>query len=53
MRLRADFLGEAATPGKIRRATLQEMQTLVGQGLALARGRDEIAGQRCQTDLHA
>jgi signal transduction histidine kinase len=29
------------------------MQTLVKQGLALARGRDEIGKQRCQTDLHA
>jgi hypothetical protein len=29
------------------------LQTLVKQGLALARGRDEIRKQRRQTDLYA
>ena len=52
MRLRADFLGDSDTKEKLQ-GDLQEMQTLVKQGLALARGRDEISGQRCQTDLHA
>jgi signal transduction histidine kinase len=52
MRLRADFLGDSDAREKLQ-GDLQEMQTLVKQGLALARGRDEIAGQRCQTDLHA
>jgi len=52
MRLRADFLGDGDAREKLQ-GDLQEMQTLVKQGLALARGRDEIAGQRCQTDLHA
>jgi signal transduction histidine kinase len=52
MRLRADFLGDRDAKEKLQ-GDLQEMQTLVKQGLALARGRDEIAGQRCQTDLHA
>ena len=52
MRLRADFLGDSDAREKLQ-GDLQEMQTLVKQGLALARGRDEIAAQRCQTDLHA
>jgi len=52
MRLRADFLGDSDAKEKLQ-GDLQEMQTLVKQGLALARGRDEIGGQRCQTDLHA
>jgi signal transduction histidine kinase len=52
MRLRADFLGDSDAKEKLQ-GDLQEMQTLVKQGLALARGRDEIGGQRCQTDLYA
>jgi signal transduction histidine kinase len=52
MRLRADFLGDSDAREKLQ-GDLQEMQTLVKQGLALARGRDEIGKQRCQTDLHA
>ncbi len=52
MRLRADFLGDSDAKEKLQ-GDLQEMQTLVKQGLALARGRDEIREQRCQTDLHA
>ena len=52
MRLRADFLGDSDAKEKLQ-GDLQEMQTLVKQGLALARGRDEIGKQRCQTDLHA
>jgi signal transduction histidine kinase len=52
MRLRADFLGDRDAREKLQ-GDLQEMQTLVKQGLALARGRDEIGKQRCQTDLHA
>jgi signal transduction histidine kinase len=52
MRLRADFLGDHDAKEKLQ-GDLQEMQTLVKQGLALARGRDEIGGQRCQTDLYA
>jgi signal transduction histidine kinase len=52
MRLRADFLGDSDAREKLQ-GDLQEMQTLVKQGLALARGRDEIGEQRCQTDLHA
>jgi signal transduction histidine kinase len=52
MRLRADFLGDSDARDKLQ-GDLQEMQTLVKQGLALARGRDEIGKQRCQTDLHA
>ena len=52
MRLRADFLSESDAKEKLQ-GDLQEMQTLVKQGLALARGRDEIGEQRCQTDLHA
>ncbi len=52
MRLRADFLGDSDAKEKLQ-GDLQEMQTLVKQGLALARGRDEISEQRCQTDLHA
>jgi signal transduction histidine kinase len=52
MRLRADFLGDSDAREKLQ-GDLQEMQELVKQGLALARGRDEICEQRCQTDLHA
>ena len=52
MRLRADFLGDGDAKEKLQ-GDLQEMQTLVKQGLALARGRDEISAQRCQTDLYA
>ena len=52
MRLRADFLGDSDAKEKLQ-GDLQEMQTLVKQGLALAHGRDEIGKQRCQTDLHA
>ncbi len=52
MRLRADFLGDSDTKEKLQ-GDLQEMQTLVKEGLALARGRDAIREQRCQTDLHA
>jgi signal transduction histidine kinase len=52
MRLRADFLGDGDAKEKLQ-GDLQEMQTLVKQGLALARWRDEVGGQRCQTDLHA
>jgi signal transduction histidine kinase len=52
MRLRADFLGDSDTKEKLQ-GDLQEMQTLVKQGLALARWRDEVGKQRCQTDLHA
>jgi signal transduction histidine kinase len=52
MRLRADFLGDSDAKEKLQ-GDLQEMQTLVKQGLALARGRDEIGEQRCQTDLYA
>jgi signal transduction histidine kinase len=52
MRLRADFLGDSDAREKLQ-GDLQEMQTLVKQGLALARGRDEIGKQRCQTDLYA
>jgi signal transduction histidine kinase len=52
MRLRADFLYDSDAGEKLQ-GDLQEMQTLVKQGLALARWRDEVGGQRCQTDLHA
>jgi len=52
MRLRADFLGDSDAKEKLQ-GDLQEMQTLVKQGLALARWRDEVGKQRCQTDLHA
>jgi signal transduction histidine kinase len=52
MRLRADFLGDSDAREKLQ-GDLQEMQTLVKQGLALARGRDEIGKQLCQTDLYA
>ncbi len=52
MRLRADFLGDGDAKEKLQ-GDLQEMQELVKQGLALARGRDEIREQRCQTDLYA
>ncbi len=52
MRLRADFLGDGDAGEKLQ-GDLQEMQTLVKQGLALARWRDEVGEQRCQTDLHA
>jgi signal transduction histidine kinase len=52
MRLRADFLGDSDAKEKLQ-GDLQEMQTLVKQGLALARGRDEIGKRLCQTDLYA
>jgi signal transduction histidine kinase len=52
MRLRADFLYDSDAKEKLQ-GDLQEMQTLVKQGLALARWRDDIGKQRCQTDLHA
>ena len=52
MRLRTDFLGDSDAKEKLQ-GDLQEMQTLVEQGLALARGRDAIGEQRCQTDLYA
>jgi signal transduction histidine kinase len=52
MRLRADFLGDSDAKEKLQ-GDLQEMQTLVKEGLALARGRDEVGKQRCQTDLYA
>jgi signal transduction histidine kinase len=52
MRLRADFLGDSDAKEKLQ-GDLQEMQTLVKQGLALAHGRDELGEQRCQTDLYA
>jgi signal transduction histidine kinase len=52
MRLRADFLGDSDAKEKLQ-GDLQEMQTLVKEGLALARGRDEVGTQRCQTDLYA
>ena len=52
MRLRADFLGDSDAREKLQ-GDLQEMQTLVKQGLALARGRDELGRQLCQTDLYA
>ena len=41
MRLRADFLGDSAAKYKLQ-GDLQEMQTLVKQGLALAREYDGI-----------
>src|SRR6201996_2077414 len=52
MQLRADFLGESDAKEKLQ-GDLPEMQTLVRQGLALARGRDAIGEQRSQTDLYA
>jgi signal transduction histidine kinase len=52
MRLRADFLGDGDAKEKLQ-GDLQEMQTLVKQGLALARWRDEVGERRCQTDLYA
>jgi signal transduction histidine kinase len=52
MRLRADFVGDSDAREKLQ-GDLQEMQTLVKQGLELARGHDDIREQRCQTDLHA
>ncbi|MEH2551960.1 signal transduction histidine kinase [Bradyrhizobium sp. AZCC 2262] len=42
MRLRADFLGDSDAKEKLQ-GDLQEMQTLVKQGLALAREYDDIA----------
>jgi len=41
MRLRADFLGDSDAKEKLQ-GDLQEMQTLVKQGLALAREYDDI-----------
>jgi signal transduction histidine kinase len=51
MRLRTDFLAEDGAKEKLQ-GDLQEMQTLVKQGLALARGHDDVAEHRCQTDLY-
>jgi signal transduction histidine kinase len=42
MRLRTDFLAETGSKEKLQ-GDLQEMQTLVEQGLALARGHDDVA----------
>jgi signal transduction histidine kinase len=42
MRLRTDFLGDTGSKEKLQ-GDLQEMQTLVKQGLALARGHDDVA----------
>jgi signal transduction histidine kinase len=52
MRLRTDFLGDTGSKEKLQ-SDLQEMQTLVKQGLALARGHDDVTEQLCQTDLYA
>jgi len=52
MRLRTDFLADTGSKEKLQ-GDLQEMQTLVKQGLALARGHDDVAEQLCQTDLYA
>jgi signal transduction histidine kinase len=52
MRLRTDFLADLGAKEKLQ-GDLQEMQTLVEKGLALARGHDDVAGQLCQTDLYA
>jgi hypothetical protein len=41
MRLRADFLGDSDAKEKLQ-GDLQEMQTLVKQGLAMAREYDPI-----------
>jgi signal transduction histidine kinase len=51
MRLRTDFLADTGSKEKLR-GDLQEMQTLVKQGLALARGQDDVAEHLCQTDLY-
>ena len=51
MRLRTDFLGDTGSKEKLQ-GDLQEMQTLVKQGLALARGHDDVAEHLCQTDLY-
>jgi hypothetical protein len=42
MRLRTDFLADTGSKEKLQ-GDLQEMQTLVKQGLALARGHDDVA----------
>jgi HAMP domain-containing protein len=42
MRLRTDFLADPGAKEKLQ-GDLQEMQTLVKQGLALARGHDDVA----------
>ena len=42
MRLRTDFLADTGSKEKLQ-GDLQEMQTLVEQGLALARGHDDVA----------
>jgi HAMP domain-containing protein len=42
MRLRTDFLADTGSKEKLQ-GDLQEMQTLVKQGLALARGPDDVA----------
>jgi hypothetical protein len=52
MQLRTDFLADTGSKEKLQ-GDLQEMQTLVKQGLALARGHDDVAEQLCQTDLYA
>jgi signal transduction histidine kinase len=52
MRLRTDFLADTGAKEKLQ-GDLQEMQTLVEQGLALARGHDHVAEQLFQTDLYA
>jgi signal transduction histidine kinase len=52
MRLRTDFLADTGTKEKLQ-SDLQDMQTLVEQGLALSRGHDDVAEQLCQTDLYA
>jgi signal transduction histidine kinase len=43
MRLRTDFLADIGSKEKLQ-GDLQEMQTLVKQGLALARGHDDVPG---------
>jgi signal transduction histidine kinase len=52
MRLRTDFLADTGSKEKLQ-GDLQEMQTLVKQGLALARGHDDVAEHLCQTDFYA
>lgn len=45
------FLADTGSKEKLR-GDLQEMQTLVKQGLALARGQDDVVEHLCQTDLY-
>jgi signal transduction histidine kinase len=52
MRLRADFLGEGDAKEKLQ-GDLQEMQTLVEQGLALARGHDIGRGLASRSSVEA